>query len=65
MTEDDLIAAHRLRMRDHGSSKDHTEVSISYAISVLEEIQTWWNMGSQNYERLTNRITGLKSLITT
>lgn len=40
-----------------------TDLSIQYAIDLLEDIQRWLEMGSENYARLTAKITQLRNLI--
>lgn len=65
MTKDDLIALHRLQMRDHGSSKEHAEVSIEYAISVLDDLLKAQKDSTRGWDRIKteNKIQELKALI--
>lgn len=37
-----------------------TNLTIQYAIEILEDMQRWWEMGSENRSRLDNKIEELK-----
>lgn len=62
MTKEDLIGKHI--MRGHTDRPiDNANVSIEYAIDVLEELRDKWFKSSDGYKQLDNKMQELKSLL--